>query len=134
MHCLGAEIPAEIKSVLEKKDFWENPALRDRERTGEGALPLKNKSNRTLFVGVAAHAAIGAAQKADSDLLCRCVSHPFSLVARAAAIKLIALFGDEGMQAIQSKISDMMDNGNAKTAAMALRDAEIHQYGLARMR
>ena len=133
MNALGVGIPPEIKLILEKKDFWENPALRDRERTTEGALPLKNKSNRTVFVRVAAHAAIGAARKADSDLLCRLVSHPFSLAARAAAIKLIALFGDKGMQTIQSKISDMMHEGSAKNVAMALRDAEIHQFGLARL-
>lgn len=133
MNALGAGIPPEVKLVLEKKDFWENPALRDRERATEGALPLKNMSNRTLFVRVAAHAAIGAAQKADSELLCGLVSHPFSLVARAAAIKLIALFGDKGMQTIQSKIADMMHGGNAKNVATALRDAEIHQFGLARL-
>lgn len=127
MNSLGVEIPLEIKLVLEKKDFWETPGVSGRERITEGALPFKNKSNRTLFVRVAAHAAIGAAQKADSDLLCGLVSHPFSLVARAVAIKLIALFGDKGMQTIQSKISGMMHDGNAKKVALALRDAEIHQ-------
>lgn len=61
------------------------------------------------------------------------MSHRFSLVARSAAIKLIALFGDKGMQTIQSKISDLMHDGKAKNVAVAVRDAEIHQYGIAQL-
>jgi hypothetical protein len=133
MQALGTQIPSEIRSVLEQKDFWKDPEVDRRERTAGDILPLKNKSNRTLYVRVAAHAVIGAAQQADSELLCRLVSHPFSLVARAAAIKLVALFGDQGMQMIQSKISGMVHEGNAKNVAQAVRDAEIHQFGLARL-
>jgi hypothetical protein len=133
MQSLGTELPSEIKSVLEKKEFWRDPAVGHRHRTITGDLPLKNKSNRTLYVRIVAHAVIGAAQKADSDVLCRLVSHAFSLVSRSAAIKLITLFGDKGMQIIQSKISDMIQDGDAKNVAQALRAAEIHQFGLARL-
>jgi hypothetical protein len=110
-----------------------DPEVRGGDRTKGSGLPLKNKSNRTLYVRVVAHAVIGAAQKPDSDLLCRLVSHPFSLVSRAAAIKLISLFGDEGMKIIQSKIATMIQEGDSENVAQALRAAEIHQYGLARL-
>jgi len=40
---------------------------------------------------------------------------------------------DQGMQTIQSKISAMIHEGNAKNVAQAIRDAEIHQFGLARL-
>jgi hypothetical protein len=133
MQALGTQIPPGIRSVLEEREFWKNPGVSRRDYATVWGLRLKNKSNRTLYIRAVAHAAIGVAQKSDVELLCRLVSHPFSIISRSAAIKLIGLSGETGMQTLQSKISEMIHDGEAENVAEALRAAEIHQYGLARL-
>lgn len=133
MQALGTQIPPDIRSVLEEREFWKNPGVSRRDHATVRGLPLQNKSNRTLYIRAVAHAVIGVAQKSDVELLCRLVSHPFSIISRSAAIKLIGLFGETGMQTLQSKISEMIHDGEAENVAEALRAAEIHQYGLARL-
>jgi hypothetical protein len=58
--------------------------------------------------------------------------HDYHLIAQAAAIRLIDLAGDEGIRMLQSGITDAVEGGQTESLALALRDAEIHKFELAR--
>jgi len=59
--------------------------------------------------------------------------HDYHLIAQAAAIRLIDLAGDEGIRMLQSGITDAVEAGQTESLALALRDAEIHKFELARL-
>ena len=59
--------------------------------------------------------------------------HDYHLIAQAAAIRLIDLAGHEGIRMLQSGITAAVEAGQTESLALALRDAEIHKFELARL-
>ena len=57
-------------------------------------------------------------------------SHGYGLIARAAAIKMIRLFGEKGLQKLRKKIQRVLTEEEPQPFAEALRCAEIQHYEL----
>jgi len=52
------------------------------------------------------------------------------MIARAAAVRLAQLGGNYGMKMLQSGVTAAIDRGNSEAFGLAVRDAEIQQFGL----
>jgi hypothetical protein len=124
---IADRIPTELRGVMERKAFWGHP--RDERMRKSDLLPIAQPANRTLFIRLVAHTIIGGAQSADSDLLCRLAMHPYRMIARAAAIRLIAILGADGMSRLLSVLAGKIENDDS--LAVAIRDAEMQHYGVA---
>lgn len=55
------------------------------------------------------------------------------MIARAAAIRLTTIAGSNGIRMLQSTAIEAIESENAESLAMALRDAEIQEFGLAQL-
>jgi hypothetical protein len=125
--------PRRLLRILAKKAFWENPLAEKSNFSKKDLLHLRHGYNRTLYIRLVAHTAIGAARLEDSDILRKLAMHDYHLIAQAAAIRLIDLAGDEGIRMLQSGITEAVEAGQTKSLALAIRDAEIHKFELARL-
>jgi len=92
---------------------------------------LKHLDNRALYLRLVAHAVVGAAGQNDLDLLEKLAQHDYRMIARAAAVRLAQLGGDDGIKILQSAVKEAIERGNAEAFGIALRDAEIQRFGLA---
>jgi energy-coupling factor transporter ATP-binding protein EcfA2 len=128
---LGGPIPAALLRIQTKKAFWEDPRGQRSRFSPRDLLPLARRDNRALYLRIVAHAIIGAAQKENIDLLKKLAQHTYRMIARAAAIRLTRLAEDDGIRMLQSAITEAIDQRNAGSFAVALRDAEIQRFGLA---
>lgn len=130
---LRGKLPRQLRRILAKKAFWENPLAEKVKFSRKDLLNLKYGYNRTLYIRLVAHTAIGASSIADAELLRNLSMHDYHLIAQAAAIRLIDLEGDEGIRRLQSGITEAVEKGQTNSLALALRDAEIHKTQLARL-
>jgi len=131
---VGKGVPPSLLRVCNQEAFWHNPAGEKQETiSAKQRLPLRYSDNRTLYIRLVAHAVIGASRLKDSDLLCRLARHDYQLVARSAAVRLVALHGDAAIRLLQGTISKAIESGEAESLATAIRDAEIQQMGLAQL-
>jgi len=127
-HAIG--IPPFLKEVITKKEFKEYFYQGEREQMkAQDLLPLKDISNRALYLRVAAYSAIGAATSEDANYLLELANHQYALIARAAAAKLVRLFGIHAFRMLSEKIDDAIQKG-ASSFSDALRYAEMEFYGI----
>ena len=96
-------------------------------------LALKTIHNRSLYIRLAAYGAIGCADERDAAYLERLGLHDFQLVARAAALRLVRLFGEAAIQRLADHIDESREKRQAQSLADALRYAEIEFYGCAKL-
>lgn len=104
---------------------------REFKRFRELLLPLQCRGNRPLYIRLSAYALIGAARQSDQSLLCRLAHHPYRLIARAAAVRLVYFDGEAGLRALASTAVEAIKRGEAQQLAGALFDAEMAQRDLA---
>lgn len=60
--------------------------------------------------------------------------HKYRMIARAAAIRLVLLSGDDGVRRLQSAVTPSIKHRNAEPFGLAVRDAEIQRFGLLELR
>jgi hypothetical protein len=133
MRALKGKLPRRLQRILAKKAVWENPLAEKSKFSRKDLLHLKDGYNRTLYVRLVAHTAIGAATLEDREMLCKLAMHDYHLIAQAAAIRLTDLAGDEGIRILQSLIAEAVEGGQAESLALALRYAEINRLELAQL-
>lgn len=71
---------------------------------------------------------IGASQKIDRELLLKLTNHSYSLIARAAAERMVRLFGKGALQELSTNIEDSIRRGQAEILGEALRSAEMELF------
>lgn len=126
-----ANFPAFLIRILETKEFWEYIPEKDRPRHSESELlSLKVSRNKGLYVRLAAYSAIGATKMNDTRILLDLVQHQFGLIARAAAIRLIRLRGEDALHQLISLIQTSFQAGTAQSLANSIRYAEMDYFGL----
>ena len=126
------KIPLSLLDALARRDFWGYVSDDDQMQDGKQLLPVRNRQNRPLYVRLAAHGILALARKGDEEILLRLAVHPYRLIARAAAIRLVQIAGVEGLKLLSSCAKDAMVRANAEQLAGALRDAEMYHFDLAR--
>jgi hypothetical protein len=122
-------IPDFLLDIINKREFWNydpDEHLDARER-----LQLRSSDNRSLYIRIAAYAAVGCAVGSDVDYLLRLATHDYTLIARAAAIRLVHVLGETALKRLSSTIKDDMTERQRKSLAGAIRLAEIEYYGVA---
>lgn len=125
-------IPLFLKKVITKKEFREYILPKERKQIKAlDLLPLSNMDNRALYIRIAAFSAIGAATSEDAEYLFELATHEYTLVSRAAAVKLVRLFGIDALRMLSEKIDDAIQRWHASSLSEALRYAEIDFYGVA---
>jgi hypothetical protein len=120
-----------MQGLITTKEFQEYvyPGERKQSRAHD-LLPLANTDNRSLYTRLVAYSAIGASTRADAEHLLQLTTHQYSLIARAAAIKLVKLFGNEAFKMLSERIDNAMLTGKVSPLSEALRYAEMQFYGL----
>jgi len=125
--------PRLLLRMCERKAFWESPFAERSRFLKRDLLPVKNWRNQRLYRRLVAHAVIGATTLKDLPLLKKMAQHEYRMIARAAAIRLTELAGDEGIRILQSLTTDAMAKGQAESLALALREAEVQRTGVAQL-
>ena len=131
MREIGGPVPIELLRICRRKGFWDDDRGRTSKVARKDKLPLKHLDNRALYLRLVAHAVVGAAGQNDLDLLEKLAQHDYRMIARAAAVRLAQLGGDDGIKILQSAVKEAIERGNAEAFGIALRDAEIQRFGLA---
>jgi hypothetical protein len=125
-------IPSFLKKVITKREFREYVFLKEREQTNaQDLLPLIDTSNRALYIRIAAYSAIGAATSEDAEYLIELSNHQYAFISRAAAVKLVRLFGIDSFKMLSEKIDDAIQRGHSSSFSAALHYAEMDFYGVA---
>jgi len=125
-------IPGFLVDIMEKEEFWHYISADWRAgMLGEELLQVRDLSNRSLFVRLAAYAMIGAADLENQEHLIRLALHEYGLIARAAAIRLVRMVRENAIRKMSTKIDDSIQGGQSRSLAEALRYAEIEFYGIA---
>lgn len=123
-------VPKFLREITKRKEFWEYYDTRDRETAPDkDLLPLRHADNRALFIRLAGFGLIGAAGKGNEELLMDLATHEYGLIARAAAVKMVRLFGEHALHKLSKRIEKVLSEGHPQPFAEALRCAEIQHYG-----
>ena len=125
--------PPTLLRICERRAFWENLFDEPRKFRKRDLLPIKHIYNQRLYRRLVAHAVIGAATLKDIDLLKKMALHEYRMIARAAAIRLTELAGDQGIRILQSLTEDAVTTGQVESLALALRELELHASGVAQL-
>jgi hypothetical protein len=134
METLGGGLPALLKRLLEKRELWEYLMPPERRTSKKSdLLALKTVDNRSLYIRLVAYGAIGCADEQDAAHLERLGLHYFQLVGRAAALRLVRLFGESAIQRLADHIDESHEKRQAQLLADALRYAEIEFYRCAKL-
>jgi hypothetical protein len=131
---LGEPAPVELVGLCRRRDFWEDSRGRSSKTAARDKLPLKSLDNRALYLRLVAHTVIGGAWHDNLDLLKELAQHGYRMIARAAAVRLAQLAGEDGIRTLQSVSTHAIEHGNAEAFGLAVRDAEIERLGLADLR
>ena len=127
-----SSVPKFLSSIISKREFWDYIPAKDQGEAQPGdLLPLKDWSNRSLYIRIVGYAVIGAANEKDSETLISLANHNYGLIARAAAIRLVQLFGLSALSRLAVMIPESLTNGTAQSLSDAIRHAEIELYGVA---
>jgi hypothetical protein len=131
MRLRGKGIPKYLRQVITTKEFREYifPSDREQSRVRE-LLPLASPDNRGLYIRLTAYAAIGACTSSDARYLLELTTHQYSLIARAAAVKLVKLFGIDAFRMLTDRIDDAILTGKVAPLSEALRYAEMQFYAV----
>lgn len=125
-------IPKFLLEIMESKEFWEYIPREERKSLGKkDLLPIRDLSNRALYVRLAGYAMIGAANENSEKQLLELANHYYGLVARTAAIRLVQLLGDRALRKLGAMADESIRSGRAKSLADAIRSAEVELFGLA---
>lgn len=131
MQLHGKGIPKYLRHVVTTKEFKEYIFPSDRKQSrARKLLPLTNADNRALYIRLAAYAVIGASTSADARYLLELTTHQYSLIARAASVKLVELFEIDAFKMLSDRIDDAMLNGKVAPLSEALRYAEMQFYAV----
>ena len=124
-------IPEYIQKLITTKEFQEYiyPDER-RQKRARDLLSLASAGNRPLYIRLTAYAAIGASTNADAEHLLQLATHQYSLIARAAAVKLVKLFGNEALKMLGDRIDDALFKRKVSSLSEGLRHAEMQLYGV----
>lgn len=122
-------VPDFLLNIARKGEFWDYAG--DQKPGKEDRLGLGSPDNRSLYVRLAAYCAIGSAGAKDVELLVDLTTHNYTLIARAAAIRLVHLFGEDAFKKLSSAIGGGISERQGESLAGAIRFAEIEQYGVA---
>lgn len=127
-------IPKFLIDVLSRREFWEYLIRVERIKLSDrDLLPIKCVENRALYIRLTAYVIISTAEKKDEKHLLRLVNHEYSLLARAATIRLVRLFGENAIRKLSTKVDDSIKTGKATSLAESLRSAEIELYEIANL-
>lgn len=125
-------IPTFLWEISETQEFWTHIDNKYRKSASPGALlPIRESTNRPLYIRVAAYAVLGAAREDDEDLLIRLAGHEYGLIARSAARCLVRCFGSKALELLTAQIDESVSRGKAKSIASALAEAEMQLLGVA---
>jgi hypothetical protein len=130
---LGAVPPPVLLRICQRRAFWESPFNESSKFRRRDLLPIRHGYNQTLYRRLVAHAVIGAATLKDVDLLKKMALHDYRMIARAAAIRLTELTGDQGIRTLQSLTGDAVATGQVESLSLAIREAELHASGVAQL-
>jgi hypothetical protein len=124
-------IPNYLSAFLKGRDFWGYLSAKDRRAAAaHEILPVKAPDNRPFLIRMAGYAIIGAAQKKDEKTLIRLCSHNYSMIARAAALRLADLFGDRALTILADEVDDAVRERTINSLAEALTQAEMRVLGV----
>jgi len=124
-------IPNTLQDAIRRKEFWTYLPWKERKSASqEDLLPIKNPSNRALFVRLAGYGIIGAARVQDASLLARLSGHGYGLLARAAAIRLADLLHEDALKLLTKEIDVHIQRRDVESLSDALRFAEMRVFGL----
>jgi hypothetical protein len=129
MAAVQVGIPDFLLNIVSRGEFWDYAGLEKTEP--EGSLGLGSPDNRSLYVRLVAYSVIGSASAKDVGHLLRLTTHNYALVARAAAIRLVHLLGEDALRKLSSSIKGDISERHGESLAGAIRFAEIEQYGVA---
>jgi len=118
-----------LLDVVKRKEFWAHAS--DEELNPDDRFQLGAAENRSLYIRLAAYALIGSADSKDVDRLLQLTTHNYTLIARAAAIRLVNLLGADALKKLNSSIKGTISERQGKSLAGAIRFAEIEHYGVA---
>lgn len=131
MSSICHSVPDYLSAAISTAEFWGGMHGVDRKKAkGSDLLPIKNTINRPLYIRLVAYAAVGSAGKPDEQLLTRLVTHPYGLIARAAAGRLVMLFGDAVLPMLSTLIAERMAAGKTGPISDGLVQAEMEYYEL----
>ncbi len=128
---LGEHVPPELLRICQKRGFWEGERGRRTRMLRKDKLNLREPTNLSLYLRLVAHAMIGTSGPEDLKLLRQLTQHRYRMVAKAAAVRLVELVGDEGIKILQSNVRDAIERRNAEPFGGAIREAEIEALKLA---
>jgi hypothetical protein len=125
-------IPPFLREISETQEFWTHIDNKHRKGALPGVLlPIRESTNRPLYIRVAGYALLGAAREGDRDLLIRLAGHEYGLIARSAARSLVRCFGSTALELLTAQIEESVARGKAKSIAGALAEAEMQLFGVA---
>ena len=123
------QMPQEYNTWVRSRNFWSYVSRAERSSLEpHDLLPVRNQSNRPLFIRLLAHAIVGLMRSSDDPLLHTLLRHDFTTIASSAAIRLSELLGDSALGVITTEIDSAISAGNAVTLASAIRRAEESLY------
>jgi hypothetical protein len=124
-------VPRFLRDILEKREFGEYiPANERAKHPKSELLALKSMENKALYVRLAAYSAIGSATLKDAETLLHLTQHNFGLIARAAAVRLARLKGQDSLRELSAFVGNRTEEGAVESLAYALRSAEMQVFGL----
>jgi hypothetical protein len=110
-------VPDFLLDIIRRREFRNYDP--DEEVDARERLQLGSAENRSLYIRLAAYAAIGSAASQD--------------VARAAAIRLVQLLGGSALMRLSSAIRGDLGDRQADSLAGAIRFAEVEHYDVAKV-
>jgi hypothetical protein len=122
-------VPDFLLAIIKKQEFRHYDP--DEEVDAKEQLQLQSPENRSLYIRLAAYAAIGCAATKDVGCLLELTTHDYTLIARAAAIRLVHLLGGSALTRLSSAIKVDISERQRESLAGAIRFAEIEHYGVA---
>lgn len=125
-------IPTFLLEIYETQEFWTHIDHKGRKDALPGVLlPIRESSNRPLYIRLSAYALLGTTRENDQDLLVRLAGHEYGLIARSAAKSLVRCFGNRALEFLTAQIEESVSRGKAKSIAGALAEAEMQLLGVA---
>jgi hypothetical protein len=125
-------IPPFLRESAETQEFWTHIDIKRRKDALPGTLlPMRESTNRALYIRISAYGILGTAREKDQDLLIRLAGHEYGLIARSAARCLVRCFGNRALELLTAQIEESVARGKAKSIAGAVTEAELQLFAVA---
>ena len=125
-------IPPFLREISDTQEFWTHIEVKRRKSAMRGILlPIRESTNRALYIRISAYALLGTSREKDQDLLIRLAGHEYGLIARSAARCLVRCFGNRALELLTAQIEESVSRGKAKSIAGAVAEAEMQLFGVA---